>query len=63
MRAMSKETAFHFVNAPAIHRSKRIPEEEWEGLRAEVCRLYLDPTMRLEDVMRVMRETHGFCAR
>jgi len=54
------EKDYRFVNAPAAHRSARIPELKWEEHRAEVTEIYL--ASNLSEVVAQMQLRHNFQA-
>jgi hypothetical protein len=52
---------FVFVNAPAAHRTARIPPSEWEKHRVQITNQFL-ACKKLADVVTVMQLEHGFHA-
>jgi hypothetical protein len=51
---------FLFVNAPAAHRTPRIPPQKWEEHKAEIIRLYR--ASNLSEVVAQMGTRHDFHA-
>ena len=43
--------------------ARSIPPEEWEAHKADISALYLAEKKTLVEVMKLMEEDHGFCAR
>ena len=43
-------------------RARSLPASEWGRLKPYIVKLYIDDDRQLEDVRRIMREQHGFCA-
>jgi len=51
-----------FTNITSQPRSKRIPDEDWERHREEICHHYWKEGKSVEDVRSIMERKHNFCA-